>query len=75
VHPVHALFAVSLGRTAQHGNMDNSFQVELIELKASYQHEMDVLDAMLQEKQDDSLGDGAALEILLRLGENWFYKR
>lgn len=55
--------------------MDNSFQVELIELKASYQHEMDVLDAMLQEKQDDSLGDGAALEILLRLGENWFYKR
>lgn len=42
--------------------MDNTFQVELIELKAGYQHEMDVLDAMLQENQDDTFYDGLALE-------------
>lgn len=42
--------------------MNNTFQVELIELKAGYQHEMEVLDAMLQENQDDTFDDGLALE-------------
>ena len=47
---------------SKNGNMDNTFQVELIELKAGYQHEMDVLDAMLQENQEDNYNDGVALE-------------
>ena len=32
--------------------MNNTFQVELIELKASYQHQMDLLDGLMRDKSD-----------------------
>jgi len=35
--------------------MNDTFQVELIELKASYQHQMDLIDGLLQSKHSDLL--------------------
>jgi hypothetical protein len=42
--------------------MNNNFQVELIEFKACYQHQMDLLDRMLRDKRSELLKDHINLD-------------